>query len=147
MILSGHQPVYLPGVIFFNKLALSDIFMFVGHVQFSSKSWQQRNRIVVAGKELMLTVPVSKSGGFGKSIDDMKVIDGVWKKKHLGSIVQAYRKSKYFDKYYPDMERELLKEYSSLGELNRAIIYMMMGWMGIDTPVISRCQTAYKSMR
>ena len=45
MILSAHQPVYLPGIILFGKIAISDVFMFLGHVQFSRTSWQTRNRV------------------------------------------------------------------------------------------------------
>ena len=56
MILSGHQPVFLPGIILFNKMALSDQFMYVGHVQFSPKSWQQRNRIVLNGRNVSMTL-------------------------------------------------------------------------------------------
>ena len=44
MILSGHQPVYLPGIQLFNKIALSDKFMFVGHCAFEDGSWHNRNR-------------------------------------------------------------------------------------------------------
>ena len=65
MILSGHQPVYLPGIILFSKMALSDQFMYVGHVQFSPKSWQQRNRIALNGQEHVLSVPVRKADRFG----------------------------------------------------------------------------------
>ena len=45
MIFSGHQPVYLPGIIVFTKIALSDAFMYVRHCQYVSGSWHSRNFI------------------------------------------------------------------------------------------------------
>ncbi len=137
MILSGHQPVYLPGIILFNKIALSDAFMFVGHVQFSNKSWQQRNRIALNGRELLLTVPVKKADKFGQSIDETEIDQETpWLRKHLGTIQQAYRKAAYFNKYYPALEAELSNEHSHLGSLNRALILLMLRWLSIQTPIV-----------
>ena len=136
MILSGHQPVYIPGIIFFNKMALSDMFMYVGHLQFSPKSWQQRNRIFLNGKEHMLTVPVIKADRFGQRIDEVKLCDEPWRRKHLGSIRQAYIKRPYFDKYYPEFESVLNKKYESIGLLNRALIELIKGWLEINTPIV-----------
>ena len=45
VILSGHQPVYLPGIVVLTKIALSDACMLVGHCQFQNKSWHSRNYI------------------------------------------------------------------------------------------------------
>src|SRR5690348_5767727 len=45
MILSGHQPVYLPSILLFSKIAHSDAFMWVGHCQASPGTWHNRNQI------------------------------------------------------------------------------------------------------
>ena len=135
MILSGHQPVYLPGVILFNKIALSDRFMFVGHVQFSHKSWQQRNRVNLGGRELFLSVPVRKADRFGQSIDEAEIQDDGWRRKHLGSIRQAYGKHPFFADYFPGIEAEITADHPTLGALNRALIRRMMVWLDIATPV------------
>ena len=139
MILSGHQPVYLPSILLFNKMALSDLFMYVGHVQFSNKSWQLRNRISLNGKELLLTVPVRKTNHFGQSIDEVEILDNSWKRKHLGSIRQAYRKSPFFNIYFGELEERINREYATLGELNRSITDLIRGWLSITTPIVESC--------
>ena len=136
MILSGHQPVYLPGIILFNKMALSDQFMYVGHVQFSPKSWQQRNRIVLNGEEHFLSVPVKKADRFGQAIDDVEILNDPWRRKHLGSIRQAYGKRPHFKRYFPELEATLNQEYASLGALNRALIALVRDWLSITTPIL-----------
>lgn len=136
MILSGHQPVYLPSILLFSKMALSDLFMYVGHVQFSNKSWQQRNRILLNGKELLLTVPVRKTNHFGQSIDEVEILDNFWKKKHLGSIRQAYGKSPFFNMYFGELEERINREYITLGELNRSITALIRDWLSITTPIV-----------
>ena len=136
MILSGHQPVYLPGIIVFNKIAISDTFMFVGHCQYTQKSWQTRNKIRLSESEHWLSVPVKKSGRFGQSIDDTEILDEHWKKKHLGSIRQAYGKRPFFDRYYPELEVLILTGGDRLGRLNTAIIQAIVNWLELSTKIV-----------
>lgn len=136
MILSGHQPAYLPGIILFNKIALSDAFMFVGHCQYTQKSWQSRNRIRLGEVEHWLSVPINKSGRFGQSINDAEILDDHWKKKHLGSIRQSYDKRPYFEMYYSELEALILKGGSSLGDLDIAIIRRIVDWLEIPARIL-----------
>src|SRR5512141_290320 len=105
-LLSGHQPVYLPGIILFNKIALSDAFMFVGHCQYVKKSWHSRNRIRLGDRELWLSLPVRTAGAFDQPINETFLLDGNWKRKHLGSIRQAYGKMPFFDMYFPGLQAQ-----------------------------------------
>ena len=137
VLLSGHQPVYLPGIILFNKIALSDLFMFVGHCQYVKKSWHARNRIRLADHELWLSVPVMTAGHFDQSINQTRVVNNeIWKRKHLGSIGQAYRRAPYFQPYYAELEATLLAHHDSLGDLDVSLIRMILRWLGIQTPIL-----------
>jgi hypothetical protein len=136
LLLSGHQPVYLPGIIFFNKVALSDIFMFVGHCQLTRKSWHSRNRIRLGDRELWLSIPIKTAGQYGQAINDAEFVDVSWKRKHLGSIRQAYLKAPFYDCYYPKLERMLLQPWENLGDLNIAFIRLIASWLEIDTPLV-----------
>lgn len=136
MLLSGHQPVYLPGIILFNKIALSDAFMVVGHCQYSNKSWHNRNYIRLGGQRHLLTVPVRKADRFGQPINDTEILDDGWKKKHIGSIRQAYRTRPFFDRYFPELEAILARPARTLGALNTALIRAIAGWLGLETPFL-----------
>lgn len=136
MILSGHQPVYLPGIILFNKIALSDVFMFVGHCQYSAKSWHTRNRIRNGGGEIFLSVPVVKASRFGQCINETEIDNQPWKRKHLATIYHTYHRRPFFPEYFPELEELLLRPWTSLGVMNMAIIRAMMRWFELDTPVL-----------
>ncbi|MCR6631138.1 MAG: WbqC family protein [Magnetospirillum sp.] len=135
MILSAHQPVYLPGIILFNKIALSDAFMFLGHAQVVVQSWHMRNRIRQGDNEIFLTVPIQKAGRFGQSIDETQVAADHWKRKHLQSIRQAYGKRPFFDRYFPAIEALILDAGPSLGLLDKALIRHFLEVLEIDTPI------------
>jgi WbqC-like protein family len=136
MILSGHQPVYLPGIILFNKIALSDVFMFVGHCQYSPKSWHTRNRIRHGDGEIFLSVPVVKARRFGQSINETEIYNQPWNKKHLATIYHAYHRRPFFRDYFPELEQLLIRPWTNLGAMNMTIIRAMMRWFEIDTPVL-----------
>jgi len=129
VILSGHQPVYLPGIIVLTKIALSDAFMFVGHCQFQNKSWHSRNYVRGPNGPLLLMVPVEKH--MGQSIDQTKLLAGNWRRKHLASIEHAYRKRPFFADYFPRLETIINGNWGSLGCLNANLIYQIFGWLRI----------------
>ncbi len=135
MILSGHQPVYLPNIQLFSKISLSDQFMFVGHCQFVNKSWHSRNIIRNGSQTLTLTVPVLKSGRLGQSIMKTRIHGDHWKKKHIKSIINVYQNRPFFSKYFPTIEQILMEPRSSLGELNIALIIQFLKWLKIETPI------------
>jgi len=136
MILSGHQPVYLPSLHLFSKIALSDQFMFVGHCQFVAKSWHTRNVIRNGENTLTLSVPVLKKGKFGQSINETEINGDHWKRKHLASIRGAYQKQPFFKDYFPTIEKILNQPWTSLGEMNIALIRQFLEWLEIDTPLL-----------
>ena len=45
MILTAHQPVYLPWLGLFHKIALADLFVSFDQVQYLPKDWNNRNKI------------------------------------------------------------------------------------------------------
>lgn len=140
MILSGHQPVYLPSLLLLNKIALSDQFMFVGHCQYSPKSWQTRNYIRGHdNKPLMLSVPVQKD--MGQAIDETKFAGDHWRRKHLRAIEMAYSKRPFFEPYYTGLANMIDLRWQggwrNLGAMNTALIRDLLLYFGIKTKTTS----------
>ena len=53
---------------FFGLINIVDEFIILDDVQFDRRSWQQRNRICHNNGDLLLTVPVNKTGKFEQLI-------------------------------------------------------------------------------
>ena len=58
MIVSVHQPQYLPWLGYFDKIDRADAFVLLDTVQYKKNEWQNRNRIKTAQGPQWLTVPV-----------------------------------------------------------------------------------------
>ncbi len=75
MILVGHQPEYLPYLGFFYKVGKADKFVFVNHVQFQKKGFQNRNRIrtgIGSDGWTWLTIPVITKNKLSQRINEIK---------------------------------------------------------------------------
>lgn len=135
-VLSAHQPVYLPGLILFNKIALSDVFVFLCDVQFKRRSWHVRNQIRNGNDAIWLSVSVEQAAGQSCTIRQVGFGQTDWQRKHLASLEHNYRKRPFFEAYYPDIKTLIERQYANLAEFNMALIAHFCTVLEIDTPLI-----------
>ena len=92
-------------------------------VQFERQSWQQRNRIKTPSGLQWLTVPVVFHGHFGQKILEVEIRDPAFCRKHLRAIELNYRRTPFFQEYFPEFA-EILQEWSGsrLLQLNQLLI-------------------------
>ena len=67
------QPTYLPWLGYFAMIDQVDVFIIFDSVQFSKRSWQQRNQIKTASGPMWLTVPVASKGKRGQLINEVEI--------------------------------------------------------------------------
>jgi len=98
MIVSIHQPHFLPWMGYMNKVANSDKFVYLDTVQFRKNYFQNRTKIKsIAGMPLWLTLPVHNH--FGDLIYDIRISESDWKKKIIGKVHANYAKAPYYSVY------------------------------------------------
>ena len=136
LILSAHQPVYMPWLGLFHKIALADVFCYFDIVQYQRKDFNNRNKINTKNGPIWLTVPVKSSGRFHSLITDIKIENKKWIAKHLKSIELNYKKTKYFDDYFENVEKILLAGHDRLVDLNYDYLVFGLTSLGIKTKVI-----------
>ncbi|MCB2020961.1 MAG: WbqC family protein, partial [Burkholderiaceae bacterium] len=125
-----HQPNYIPWLGYFYKMSLSDVFVFLDDVKFSTRSFVNRNRISINDEAKWLTIPLKR--GFDTTIQDARLDGDAWVNKHLRSIELSYRKAPYFQDYF-EAFCEVLRSNSndSLARLNASLIKLMADWLGL----------------
>ena len=124
MIVSIHQPNYLPWIGYFNKISRSDIFVIFDDVQFPKGKkgfFGNRNKIKTNNGELWLTVPVLDRSQH-KKFNEIKINYDGWNHKHLLNIKNFYKKTPFFNLYYDDLEDIILKEYDTISDLSTSLI-------------------------
>lgn len=133
MILTAHQPVYLPWLGLFHKIAISDVYCYFDDVQYLSSDWNNRNKIKIQDCGRWLTVPVLRHGYLCKTIKEMKINNTVdWRKKHWMSIYLNYKKAPYFDDYAGFFEDTYKKEWQYLSDLNEYMLKWFLKVLNIN---------------
>jgi len=134
MIVSVHQPHYLPWSGYVDKIDSADVFVLLDCVQFEKNGWQNRNRIKTSQGESWLTVPVLHD--FGQLINETSIDNKMkWRQKHLKSIVTNYSRAPFFKKYINTFENIYLKEWDNLSTLNTEMLYMFSEITGVKTKI------------
>lgn len=132
MILTAHQPVYLPWLGLFHKIALADSFVSFNQVQYLPKDWNNRNRIKTQQGPIWLTVPVLRKGYLEKTISMIEVNNNEsWRRKHWRSILSNYRSAPYFAKYADFFEDVYQREWRLLTDLDEYMLRWFLDTLGL----------------
>jgi hypothetical protein len=137
MILTGHQPNYLPYPGFFEKIARADRFLVVDHVQFVKRGpfgWMHRNRIRTPSPEGWdwLSLPVLSKGRFHQRIDEARLDNAVpWGRKHWRALEFHYRRAPHFRDYAEEFRAIYEKPWESFAELSCAFLALLLRLLGL----------------
>jgi len=137
MIISSHQPNYLPYIGFFNKVIQSDIFVLLDHVQYVDKEWQNRNKIREPNNGwIWLTVPTQNKHTLQKINEVIIENSADWQRHHWNLIKNSYGKSPFFEHYRDFFEDVYLKKWVKLFDLNETIITYILRELDIKTKIV-----------
>jgi hypothetical protein len=132
LILTAHQPVYLPWLGLLHKIALADAFVSFDDVQYQDRDWNNRNRIKTAAGPLWLTVPVFNKNHYDLKLTEVVIRNDVpWRRKHFKAIQLAYGSAPYAKRYLPYFEELYRREWERLTDLNEDILKFLLAELGI----------------
>jgi len=134
MIVSTHQPIFLPWPGFFFKAMKSDCMVLLDNVQYPrGRGWMNRNRLKGARGELWLTVPVYRKKRGLQCIQDVVICnDTRWAVKHLRGVRQSYANAPYRDSVFYAMERVYSRAHTKLVSVNLELIHMLKDALGVE---------------
>ena len=138
MILTAHQPVYLPWLGLFHKIAISEYFCIFDIAQYQTKDFNNRNKIKTHTGSIWLSVPVESNNHYEKKLSDIKIVNNGWNRKHFKSIDLAYRKAPFYSNYIGEIEKIIAsKTYVYLADLNFATLEFGLKSLGLDIPIVT----------
>ena len=130
MIVSIHQPNYIPWIGFFHKLLLSNTYVVFDDVQFPrGKDYANRNQIKTNNGKMWLTASVLGKKDL-KPWNQIEINNNGWKAKHLKNIKSFYQKAPYFERYYPVLEKIYEQDHKLLIDLNIDLIIGLLICIG-----------------
>jgi len=129
-----HQPNYLPWLGYFYKIAICDIFLILDNVQYEKNGLTNRVRIKTPNDGAWLSLPIKRK--FSQLINEVELVNSSEeKKRHIKTIELNYKKAKYFNYLFPELEEILNKDWKYLADLNIELIKFLKNKMGIKTKI------------
>ncbi len=148
MILSAHQPAYLPWLGFFHKIAISDDFVILDNVQFEKNSFTNRNKIKTAHGTTWLTVPVLLKGHLQKTISEIEINNNIdWRSKHFKSLYFNYKKAPFFGNYADFLEDFYKKSWTRLCDVTEYLLSFFISELGIRARIHKQSQIGIASKK
>jgi hypothetical protein len=131
-----HQPDFAPWIGFFDRLVRSDIYVVLDNVQFLRRGWHHRDKIKTANGPRWLTVPVRKKGKFDQRIDQAEIDNSTnWPREHLNTLRANYARAPFFKNHIGEIEEIYGSSWTSLADLNMALVHLFMKMFGIGTQI------------
>jgi hypothetical protein len=129
------QPTYFPWAGYFNLIKAVDVFVYLDDAQYERGSWQNRNRVLVAGRPHWLTIPVIRDH-LGETLNKVQTDEKLpWRRKHVTLLNQSYGRHPFArdarglaDLLVADTDIHVL------ADLNIRIIDDICNKLGIATP-------------
>jgi hypothetical protein len=129
------QPSYLPWLPFFERMVVSDVFVYLDDVEYSKNSPFNRNDIKTQSGRSRLTVPVAYKGNSSALIRDISTdARRSWRQKHFRSIEQAYSRAPYWKMYRDSIASLYESDEYNLFNINLPIIEFLKQEFEINTP-------------
>jgi hypothetical protein len=148
VILTAHQPVYLPWLGLFHKIALADMFCYFDIAQYQTKDFNNRNKIKNNTGELWLSVPVESKDHFEKSVGNIRIVEGPWRRKHFKTIQLAYQRAPFFSDYIDGIEAIIVnQQFETLSDLNLAILRFLLNCLGLSRPIVKASDYSFRGVK
>lgn len=142
MIVSVHQPHFLPWLGYLDRMSQADLFIVLDHVQFERRNYQNRTHILLDGQPHWLTVPVLQHSQQERIVD--KRIDNPpptetrwWGPHHCQMLRHAYCKAPFFEPCAPALFAILESRWTRLVDLDQALLDYLRDALDIRTPLVN----------
>jgi hypothetical protein len=142
-----HQPNFFPWLGYFDKIARSDVFVFLDSVKYpragSGGMGSYSNRVKIAQNQeaVWFGAPVSKKSSSGL-ICEARFADQPWREALLNKLKVFYRKAPAAKDMLAIIEPLLLNETESLSEFNISSIVAISQALGQRTKFIRQSELA-----
>lgn len=126
------QPYIFPYLGYFQLINSVDKFIFYDDVNFIKKGWINRNKILINGKESIITFPLIKASQ-NKLINEIDLfLNNKEKIKIITKLEMAYKKAPYFDSTINLVKEIINADLSNIAKYSANSITKISNFLEID---------------
>ena len=123
---------YLPPVEYFSLIKDADEILVEREENYLKQTYRNRCYILSANGTHPLSVPVFLGSIHKTPVKEIRIdYSKRWQQVHLRAVVASYRASPFFEFYFEEIEKCILKNHEFLMDLNKSLTETIMGILGI----------------
>lgn len=144
-IIGIHQINYFPWLGYFNKMAKSDLFVYLDEVQLTDRGVTTRTHIITsAGKKTYLSVGINQKGHRDKKFSEIEINEASdWQMRQKNFILGNYSKHPFFNEVFAAISPVFESKFQFLEDVNLLSINMIRQILGITTPAVMQSSLDY----
>ncbi len=135
------QPYFFPYLGYFQLINFCDQFVLGDDLQYIQRGWVNRNRILMNGKDVLISVPIKKCS-YLTLINEVSISDDYlnFRKKLLGQLNGAYGKAPFYKDVIGMLEQALSPDSELLSDLLIKQLKLVCDFLEISTELIKSSQ-------
>jgi len=138
-VVAIHQPNFFPWLGYFDKLARSDVFVFLDHVQYQKTGgiWSNRVKLLVGGEARWVTAPIVRNYHGVRAISEMEFQSSdPWRGKLMKSLAANYARATFYRETVEFLEPLILNSENNLACYNVTAVTAIAKCLGLPTEKI-----------
>jgi hypothetical protein len=136
MKLAIMQPYFMPYIGYFQLINSVDQFIIYDNIQYTKKGWINRNRILVNGKDQLITLPIKKDSDYLDVVKrELSESWGKDKNKMINMIKSSYGKAPHFEETFELISKCLNNPEENLFKFIYDSIILINSYLDIKTPI------------
>jgi hypothetical protein len=124
---------YFPPAEYFSLIKNAGTVIVEKEENYIKQTYRNRCKILASDGMMVLTVPVTKGGNKKAHVKDIKIdYSKRWQQIHIRALISSYNRSPYFQFYFENFERILLKNHKFLLDLNDGLLNKCLEILSIN---------------
>lgn len=131
-----HQPNFFPWLGYFDKIARSDVFIFLDHVQYQKTGgmWSNRVQLLIGGTARWITAPLDRGFHGVKPVNAVEFLaHHPWRQKFVKTLAANYAKAPFFSEILRFVEPLIVSSEENLARYNTTAILAICEKLAIPT--------------
>ena len=127
---------YLPPVEYFSLIQDADEVLVEREENYLKQTYRNRCYLLSANGTQALTVPVYLGSVHKTALKNIRIdYSKRWQQVHLRAMSTSYKASPFFEFYFEDIERTILRNHEFLIDLNTELTVLILKILGIETSI------------
>jgi mRNA-degrading endonuclease HigB of HigAB toxin-antitoxin module len=131
------QPYFLPYIGYFQLINAVDTFVIYDNIEFTKKGWINRNRILLNGKDDLITIPIRKDSDY-LNVNQRYLAESYEKEKIkiIRKISELYKKSPQYDVIFPLIKNIFSSNENNLFDFIFNSLKIILQYLDIKTEIV-----------